>query len=949
MIKYLSFTRSVIAILFLLFSQFSNGFTQETKASFKITGTVLEKGSKVKTTIPYATVSINDYGIHVSTNVSGKFVINAVPSGKATISVKYLGMVTLDTVVNVSSDLNLELYLAVADFRLNEVNVTAKSGKDGAGTSSKISRTAIDHLQANSLADVMSLLPGGKIVNPDLNFATQLSIRNVTTTETKVKNLNGFGTAIMMNGAPVSNNANLQTLSPTVNGASGALGGGASPNAGFDARAISMDNVESVEVIRGVPGVEYGDITSGVVIVNTKAGNQPLKINAKTNPNVYQISATKGTDLGGNKGALNLGVDYAHNTIDPVASYAYYERFTANAMYSNLFFNNRLKSNTSFDLMYGKDTRKANPDDVLSKTNTSGRDLGFIFNTNGNLTFNNLWLRNVNYVGRVGYTSKNSFYQTEHTSATAPYSMTYTDGAVLSNKPNTDIFDVNGNKLTNISAADQGLYALALPSTYVGRYDINGKELNTYFKAIATFFNKIGGTNNKWLLGADFKSDKNYGDGKTFSDELPPKTSLSNLNASFRQRVYKDIPGVNQLGVFAEERFNTHLGSHFLEIVAGARYDRFSGKRDALSPRLNASFEVIPQTFIIRGAYGKLAKAPSVLYMHPEDAYYEYININETASAIPADQQVYMTTTRVFNTQNPDLQIAKNEKSELGFDLNIKQYSLRVTAFRERLQNGYTLGNTVNTFRPVVYNQYARSPAGSGLPVYDLSASNTVLAKYFTPTNNQVSNNKGVEVELDLGRFPAIASAFSINGAWTRSESYNNGYTYFDDYTELDPANRTHIGLYEEGMQKRNDQEFVTSLRSTHNIPRIGFVVTLTTQVIWNQSNWNKFGNDSVPVKYIDKTTGLVHDFDAKRKNEPEFKSLLRTVSTRDYIKESYPPLLAFSLNVTKEIADYMRVSFFANNMFRSYPISESKRNPGTYVSRNGGYFFGLELALTLK
>lgn len=948
MIKFLSITRCVIVGSFLLFSQLNDGFAQTTKGSFKIGGTVFERGSKVKTTIPYATVSINDYGINVSTNVSGKFVINAVPAGRTTLNVKYLGMVTLDTVINVNADLNLDLYLAVADFRLKEVSVTAKSGKDGTGTSSKISRTAIDHLQANSLADVMSLLPGGKVTNPDLTFASQLSIRNVTTTETKVKNLNGFGTAIMMNGAPVSNNANLQTLSPSVSGASGVLGGGASPNAGFDARSISMDNVESVEVIRGVPGVEYGDITSGVVIVNTKAGNQPLKINGKTNPNVYQISATKGTDLGGNKGALNLGVDYARNTTDPVQSYAYYERFTGNAMYSNLFFNNRLKSNTSLDLIYGKDTRKKNPDDILSKTSTSGRDLGFIFNTNGNLTFNNLWLRNINYVGRVGYTSKNSFYETEYTSATAPYSMTYTDGAVLSNKPNTDIFDVDGNKLTNIGPADQGLYALSLPSTYVGRYNINGRELNTYFKAIATFFNKIGATNNKWILGADFKSDKNYGDGKTFSDQLPPRTSLSNLNASFRQRVYKDIPGVNQLGIFAEERFNTQLGNHFLEIVGGARYDRFSGNRDALSPRLNASFEVIPQTFIIRGAYGKLAKAPSVLYLHPEDAYYEYININETGSAIPADQQVYMTTTRVFNTQNPDLKIARNEKSELGFDLNVKQYSLRVTAFKERMQNGYALGNTINTFKPVTYNQYVRSTAG-GPPVYNLSASNTVLAKYYTSTNNQVSNNKGVEVELDLGRFPAISSAFSINGAWTQSESYNNGYTYFDDYTALDPAKRTHIGLYEEGMQKRNDQEFVTSLRSTHNIPRIGFVVTLTTQVVWNQSNWNKFGNDSIPVKYIDKTTGVVHDFDPARKNEPEFKSLLRPVSTRDYIKESYPPLLAFSLNVTKEIADYMRVSFFANNMFRSYPISESKRNPGTYVSRNGSYFFGLELALTLK
>lgn len=943
MIKYLSFTRSVIAILFLLFSQFSNGFTQETKASFKITGTVLEKGSKVKTTIPYATVSINDYGIHVSTNVSGKFVINTVPSGKATISVKYLGMVTLDTVVNVSSDLNLELYLAVADFRLNEVNVTAKSGKDGAGTSSKISRTAIDHLQANSLADVMTLLPGVISVNPDLSNAKVLTLRSVGTPTAAS---NAFGTSILINGAPLSNNANLQTLSPVVSGASGALANGASPGSGFDVRGISMDNVESVEIIRGVPGVEYGDLTTGAVIVNTKAGAQPLKINAKTNPNVYQFGLTKGTELGGNKGALNLGLDYAKNTNNPTEGYVTYERFTANALYSNTFFN-RLKSTTSLDLIYGKDTRKENPDDAMTQTSSNGRNLGFIFNTRGELGFNQSWLRNINYVAKVDYTTKNSYFQNRYSSATAPYSMTYTDGAILSNKPNTDIYDENNNKLTSISTADQTLYALALPNSYLGRFDLDGKEFSTYLKTVATFFNKIGSTNNRWIIGADFKSDKNYGDGKTFENANPPGRNNTIPNASFRPRVYKDIPGVDQFGLFAEEHFTKGFGERNLQITAGLRYDNFSGNRNALSPRINASLDIIPRVFSINGAYGKLAKAPAILYLHPEDAYFEYININETASAISPDQQVYMTTTRVFSTENKELEIAKNEKAELGFELNIKQTKLKVTAYSEQLNNGYSLGNSINSYKPVVYNEYIRVNAAQ--PVYKLNQSNNVLAEFNMPGNNQVAKTKGVEFDLDLGRFEAVRSAFSINGAWLRTESYNKDYFYFDDFTTVGGAGRTHIGLYEPGMAKRSDQRFVTALRSTHNIPQIGFVVTLTTQVVWNESNVTKYGNDSIPVKYISKNDGLVYDFDPKRRNEADFKPLIRNVNPRDYIKESYKPSLVFNFNLTKEIADYMRVSFFANNMFRNYQITESKKTPGTYIKRNNPLFFGLELSLTLK
>ena len=56
-----------------------------------------------------------------------------------------------------------------------------------------------------------------------------------------------------------------------------------------------------------------------------------------------------------------------------------------------------------------------------------------------------------------------------------------------------------------------------------------------------------------------------------------------------------------------------------------------------------------------------------------------------------------------------------------------------------------------------------------------------------------------------------------------------------------------------------------------------------------------------------------------------------------------------FNINFTKEIGDFMRVSFFANNMFRSYPVVELKRNPGTFVKMNKNFFFGLEVNLLIN
>lgn len=942
-------------IFFLILSLFQVNLTsaQINKPYSDVRGTVFEsnifKGKKI---IPNAILSLEAYGINASTDASGQFVLKNVPLGQVRLSVKLLGKISLDTLINVSEKLNLDLFLDDETFRLNEVSVTAKNGAEGKGTSSKISRSAIDHLQANSLSDVMSLLPGGTTINPDLTGAKQINIRATVLSESKLQNntyiksqaSNAFGTSIVINGAPVSNNANLQALSPSISGNTSALGGGANPTGGFDVRGISMDNVESVEVIRGVPGVEYGDVTSGVVIVNTKAGEQPLRINAKTNPNVYQLSATRGLELGEKNGALNLGFDYARNVDDPVQSYLTYKRFTGNVLYSNTFFN-QLKSTSSLDLIYGSDLRKLNADDQVTKTSSNGKDLGFVFNTRGDLSFDKTWLRNVNYTARIGYTAKNSYLQTQYTAATSPYSMTTTDGAILSNKPNMDIFDTDGRKLTNIGLEDRELYALMLPSTYVGRYDIKGKELNTYLKATATFLNQIGATNHRWLIGADFKSDVNNGSGKSFSNIAPPYRDLSATNSTNRPRVYKDIPALNQLGVFVEENLNAKLGIRSLQIIAGLRYDKFTGNRNTLSPRINASVDILPGLLSINGAYGQLAKAPALIYTNPENAYFEYININETAADY--SDPVLMTTTRIFNTQNPDLKIAKNEKAELGFQLNIKQATLRVTAFKERLRNGYDLGMSVNSFKPVVYNEYYRPD--EDFPIFELDQSSNVLASFVMPTNTRTMNTSGLEFDLDLGKFEAIRSAFSLNGAWIKTENYSNDYYYYDGQTTTGGAGRTHIGLYEKGMIKRNDQSFVTSLRTTHNIPKIGLVATLTTQVIWNESDWSKYNNQEMPVRYISKNDGLVYDFLPSKIADPEFKSLLISINERAYIKESFSPAVSFNFNLTKEIEDYMRVSFFANNMFRSNPLAASKRSPGTYIPRNGKYFFGLQLSLIIK
>jgi hypothetical protein len=78
-------------------------------------------------------------------------------------------------------------------------------------------------------------------------------------------------------------------------------------------------------------------------------------------------------------------------------------------------------------------------------------------------------------------------------------------------------------------------------------------------------------------------------------------------------------------------------------------------------------------------------------------------------------------------------------------------------------------------------------------------------------------------------------------------------------------------------------------------------------------------------------------------------QAILRNRLPNRHRRESMPPLLLLNINVTKEFGEYLRVSFFANNMFMSYPVYKSKVDPGNVVRRNPRLFFGLELSATIK
>ncbi|MFA5325241.1 MAG: TonB-dependent receptor [Bacteroidales bacterium] len=928
----------VLCLLFVSFAAFG-----QNKASSNTTvqGIVLEQGTNVP--VEFAVVVLSPAEIYTTTDKYGRYEFKKVDPGKSTIKVQFVGMETIEQAITIVSGKNNEFNfeMKVANFRLEEVTVLATQNKAGSSTASNISRQAMDHLQTSSLGDIMQLLPGASITNPTLSSASSITLRSTfdgvgNSYTTYGKDMNSLGTSIIVDGSPISSNANMQTLAASISGSAGdAL-------SGTDTRSISTDNIESVEVIRGIPSAEYGDLTTGAIIIRSKAGKEPLSIRLKTNPLTYQAAVSKGFSLGEKAGNLNISGDYAYNNTYAYEAYAYYQRFNIKGLWSKNFGEN-FSTTTSLDLSYRKDTREQNPDDTRSQLSSSGKEQGIRFNSYGTLTVNKGWLKSIKYNASVSYTDKHTWEEQLLTNATSLQSNCLYDGAVLSNIAGKDVYDITGNKITNIPASESANWVKVLPYSYFCHYDIYGKELNGYAKVSANFNKRWSNINNHILVGADYKVDGNLGEGKVYDDETPPYRSASGTNSAYRRRPYYDIPFIHQIGLFAEDTYKHTFANRDFNLSAGGRFDLINGKA-AISPRINASIDVIPKTLTLRGGWGITAKAPTALYLYPEKAYFNYNNyFNEETNTL-------VSTLRVFDTNNDNLEIAKNRKAEIGFDLKLfNRYRLSVTGYDELMKNGYNLGTDISCFQLVAFDQYKAVSDGNGSYVPQYENTYNIFSSYAKPMNNIYSHNQGVEFELDLGRFDAIRTSFFINGAWMSSTYKNQGYTFGTNSNGNEMEKN--IAIYEKGLYTRHKDKIITTLRITHNIPELGFVITLATQVNWMEKFWTEYGDDTMFIQYLSYKDGKVYTFDPSLKDDPEFAYMFDAVSDTRFIVEQYFPTVTFNLNISKEIGEFLTASFFANNMLNNRPLYESKANPGSFTEllTDNKLFFGFDLKINIK
>ena len=237
----------------------------------EISGKVVDAASGEP--VPGAIVRLDENYRWAITDEDGEFELEGVQKGTYALEVSCLGYVTYTREIKVTRDIeDIVIKISENTLALKEVVVTAETSKDNLNTTQKIGRTALDHLQMSGVDGIGALLPGGKTINPDLTQNNALSLRAAGSDAGNA----AFSTAVEVNGVRMGDNANFAAM------------------AGIGTRSISVENIESVEVITGVPSAEYGDLGSGMVRVTTKKGRTPWNIVFAVNPRTYEVSASKG-------------------------------------------------------------------------------------------------------------------------------------------------------------------------------------------------------------------------------------------------------------------------------------------------------------------------------------------------------------------------------------------------------------------------------------------------------------------------------------------------------------------------------------------------------------------------------------------------------------------------------------------------------------------------------
>ncbi len=851
----------------------------------------------------------------------GHFVFGQLKPGAYTLEIRCLGYEQKVEAFRFDKGVELTVLLVPTAYDMEEVNVLAKKGSSMA-SSSTIASAAIEHVQATGLSDVMQLLPGNLAVNPDLSKPQQMAIREIG------RDVNSaMGTSILVDNAPLSNDANLQAMATSV-----ARKGGFSSvaGAGVDLRRISSDNIESVEVIRGIPSVVYGDLTSGAVVVKTKAGYSPFSFRLKADPKTKQLAAEKGVRLPSSGGFLNMNIDYLSSYSNVVSRYEGYKRLTGQLAYSTTWM--KASMPLTFHARLGAfgtlDNARTDPDALVAEEEYESAEKGVRLNLGGKWLLNKRFLSDISYTWSLSSARQESYQKMYRSSSggVAPVSLALEAGE------------------------NEGIY---LPTEQLTELRIDGRPVNVFgqltLKKVLHFDN---GFINSLLAGGDYRFNKNYGAGQLYDVANPPFIS----SLSSRPRSFRSIPAQAHYSLYLEDRLVLPLGTRRLKLQGGLRLNNFQPRRLVksdvgfyLEPRLNISFELLNKRnnrlfrmLSLNAGIGKTHKAPSLLYLYPDRAYYD-LSVLDYYTGNP-ETRMAVFNTLVYDTENPVLRPSDNLKQEIGLEFVAGPVSGSITFFRENLSHGFQFNSRYEFISSYRYLRDSippgTKPDPGSLPTEDFA----YIISYRSPGNNRRTLKSGIEFVFKFGKIDALYTSFNLDGAYLRTVRCFSTVDYPRLPSSASPEQFKRIGMYPAGESKVSER-LNTNLRMVTQVPALRMILSTTLQMVWFDKYYYPF-YDEAPIYLFDRKGNITPYTEAMR-SDPAYMRYYNEKRDNYYLTELLPPLFLANIRLSKEIGERMKLSFFVNNFMNYRPMYQYIRSE-SYTRRNPSIYFGSELIVKI-
>ncbi len=806
---------------------------------------------------------------------------------------------------------NVRILMEEESLSMREVVVVAQAGQGGESTTSIIGRQALDHLQATSLKDILQLLPGGvSMKNPSLTSPGQFKVRTLASDDNAT-----FGAAIIINGMPVSTNANMNTGLGLSSISSG--------NSGADLRSIATDDIESVEIIRGVASAEYGDVSSGVMIVNKRIGVSDLNMKARIMPGIMQLHAAKGFDIK-SAGSLNISADYARGTSDPRFLTDKYNRGLLSLAHRKTLLDKTWTLTTNIDLSYTGEWKGADPDEpeAMKKFFSSRDAFSLRLSHNGMLKLDKALARTLKYDVALSLSSDRIF--------------------------NDRLVSVGSGAI--LDAIKDGMYeGTPYPSSYETLSGTKSNPVMYWAKFSDLFYLNVGNMSNRFNVGTEWKIEGNRGIGQY------DKTLKFKAFAQDRIRRFCDIPYMNQISAYVEDNVVlTFSERRYPNITgqAGVRWTVVQPWRNermmALSPRLNIA--VNPVRYLsLRLGYGISEKVPSLQDLYPSPDYYDFYNM----SVSDGQKSYYLYSTRVFDNKPVSIKTMRGTKYELGFDVRLDNgMSFSVVGYHEKVSRCFGPDNS--EWKTLVFDVWnAADVTFTGQkPIYDQqnpSRRDTVLYNLIRPGNPKSRRNRGIEFDFNFGKINATNTSFYLSGAWseTRSSSSNLGYKL--PVGEARNYGPVYVVYPESSYSFSENRRFSATLRVVQHIPVIRFIVSASAQCILYEYD-HEVSSGTRPLGYIygseyikfteDQLDDIEFNFHGYMLKDQIFDTRISNVPV------TWPAIWCLDMRVTKEIGDKAGFSFYANNVLFSQPW-QSNSVSVSKVERNGGLFsYGLEIFL---